>query len=303
MKVGLILPMFGRDAHRVLDFARRAEDLGYDGVFAFDHFFPPGAPPDRPAMEAYTTLSAVAVTCSGLTVGTLVTRAGIRPAGMIAKLAAALDQASGGRMVLGIGTGDPIDKPEHEAYGLTYFDKVERRPHLAETIGAVRALFRGEPWAGGQWVGPVAGPLLPPPVTPGGPPIWIGGQAEPVVRMAAELADGWNGWGLHIPEFAAKAAVLREAAAAFGRAVEATWAGIVVVGKDEEEAGEMLNERYRKGMLETNVWAGSAHSLIWWLQGLATAGATWVVLVPAGPADRVEMIANEVLPELAPALS
>ena len=45
---------------KVLSFARRAEDLGFDGVFAFDHFFPPGAPSDRPSLEAFTTLAAVA---------------------------------------------------------------------------------------------------------------------------------------------------------------------------------------------------------------------------------------------------
>jgi hypothetical protein len=80
--------------------------------------------------------------------------------------------------------------------------------------------------------------------------------------------------------------------------VHATWAGIVVVGRDEDEAGAMLNDRFRKNMLETNVWAGSAHSLIWWLEGLGTSGAEWAVLVPAGFPDRVEMIAEEVFPDM-----
>ena len=51
MKLGLVLPMFSGNPDRVLSFARRAEDLGYDGVFGFDHFFPPGAAPDRPSLE------------------------------------------------------------------------------------------------------------------------------------------------------------------------------------------------------------------------------------------------------------
>ncbi|HSL68078.1 MAG TPA: LLM class flavin-dependent oxidoreductase, partial [Actinomycetota bacterium] len=178
MNVGLILPLFSGDSERVASFARRAEALGYDGVFAFDHFFPPGAPTDRPSLEAFTSLSAVAAATERVTVGTLVTRASIRPAGLLAKMAAGVDDISGGRMVLGIGTGDPIDKPEHRAYGLTYLEKGERREHLVETVRAVKALFAGSPWPGGSRIPPVSGPLLPRPVTPGGPPVWVGGFAD-----------------------------------------------------------------------------------------------------------------------------
>jgi alkanesulfonate monooxygenase SsuD/methylene tetrahydromethanopterin reductase-like flavin-dependent oxidoreductase (luciferase family) len=296
VKVGVILPLFSGDPHRVISVARRAEALGYDGVFAFDHFFPPGAPPERPSLEPFTTLAAVVAATERIRVGTLVTRASLRPAGMLAKLAASLELMSGGRMILGIGTGDPIDRPEHEAYGLPYLDRAERRAHLVETVGCVKALFSGLPWPGGAWVPPVHGPLLPP--TAGGPPVWIGGFADAMVRLAARHADAWNGWGMSIPEFARKADLLRRTAAEHGREAEATWAGIVVVGRDEEEAGAMLEERYRKGMLETNVWAGTAQSLIWWLEGLGTAGATWAVLVPAGSGDRMSLIAEEVLPHL-----
>jgi alkanesulfonate monooxygenase SsuD/methylene tetrahydromethanopterin reductase-like flavin-dependent oxidoreductase (luciferase family) len=298
VKIGLVLPLFSGDPARVVGFARRAEELGYDGVFAFDHFFPPGAPADRPSLEAFSMLAAVATSTHRLTIGTLVTRASLRPAGLVAKLAASVDDLSGGRFVLGIGTGDPIDLPEHETYGLRYYGKPERRVHLVETVRAVKALLRGEQWPGGDRVGAIEGPILPEPVRPGGPPVWIGGFADAVVRLAAAEADAWNGWGMSIPEFAAKAALLQRSADGTGRAVEATWAGIVVVGRDADEAGEMLNDRYRRGMLETNVWAGSVDSLIWWLEGLGTAGATWAVLVPAGPSDRVEMIAQRVFPHL-----
>lgn len=298
MKVGLVLPLFSGDPAKVLAFARHAEDLGYDGVFAFDHFFPPGAPRDRASLEAFSMLAAVAAATERIAIGTLVTRASLRPAGLLAKLAVSLDDLSGGRMILGIGTGDPIDEPEHDAYGLPYLDKAERRVHVVETVRAVKHLLRGEAWPGGDRVPAVHGPVLPGPSIPGGPPVWIGGFADAVVRIAAAEADAWNGWGMSIPEFATKANLLRQTAAERGRAVQATWAGIVVVGRDEDEAGAMLNDRFRKNMLETNVWAGSAHSLIWWLEGLGTAGAEWAVLVPAGSPDRVEMIAEEVFPHM-----
>ncbi len=298
MKVGLILPLFSGKPERVLAFADRGEELGYDGVFAFDHFFPPGAASDRPSLEAFATLAAVAAATERIAVGTLVTRASLRPAGLLGKMAAQIDDVSRGRLILGVGTGDPIDKPEHDAFGLPYMDRTERREHLVETVRALKALFRGEPWPGGERVPPVRGPLLPPPFAPGGPPVWIGGFADAVVRVAALEADGWNGWGMSIPEFARKANLLRETATEAGRDVEATWAGIVVVGRDDDEAGSMLEERYRRNMLETNVWAGSAQSLTWWFEGLETAGAAWVIFVPAGPADRIELIAEDVFPHM-----
>src|SRR5690242_6155738 len=104
IRLGVILPLFSGDARRVLEAARDAERLGFDGVFAYDHLFPPGAAPDRPALEAFTTLGAVAASTSRVAVGTLVTRAGLRAPGYLAKLAATLDWLSEGRAILGIGS-------------------------------------------------------------------------------------------------------------------------------------------------------------------------------------------------------
>jgi alkanesulfonate monooxygenase SsuD/methylene tetrahydromethanopterin reductase-like flavin-dependent oxidoreductase (luciferase family) len=295
VKVGLVLPLFSGDAERVLAFARRAEERGFDGVFAFDHLFPPGAPADRPSLEAFASLSAVAAQTSRVAVGTLVTRATLRSPGMLAKIAASVDDISGGRMILGIGTGDPIDEPEHRVFGLEYLDKAERREHLVETVRAIKALYAGAPWEGGPHVPAMTGPLLPPPMRPGGPPIWIGGFADVVVRLAAAEADAWNGWGMSIDEFTRKAHLLRDTAG--DRPVSATWAGIVVVGRDDAEVERLLEQRTARGM-DPGVWSGTAAALGTHLQELAAADATWSVLVPGGPPDRLDVIADEVLPHL-----
>lgn len=299
MKVGLVLPMFSGNVDRVLSFAREAEELGYDGVFAFDHFFPPGAPGDRPSLEAFSTLAAVGARTDRVTVGTLVARARLRPAGLLAKMAAGLDEITGGRMVLGVGTGDPIDRPEHVAFGFPALTAPARRAHLRETVAAVKALLRGEVWPGGSHVPGLAGPIVPPPVTPGGPPVWLGAQSDEVVRLAATLADGWNGWGLAPGEFARKARLLRDEAGAAGREAEATWAGLVLVGEDDESARALLAARRARGMPEDGLWVGGADRFASHLEDLARAGATWAVLVPAGPADRVQLIAGAVLPQVA----
>lgn len=297
MKIGLILPLFSGKAERVLEAAREAEDLGFDGAFVFDHFFPPGGPRDRPALEAFTTLAAVGAATRRITLGTLVTRASLRSAGLLAKTASWLDVATGGRLVLGIGTGDPIDRGEHEAYGIPMLGRTERRAHLEETVRALKALFSGRRFEGGSYVPPLAGPLAPPPVQPGGPPLWLGAQAREVIRMAGRIADGWNGWGLRIDDFRERAEILSREADAAGRAAEATWAGIVLVGADERETSDLLERRRARGM-DGNIWAGNAAELTAFLLGLEAAGATWVVLVPAGPKDRAALIAREVLPAL-----
>lgn len=297
MNVGIILPLFSGNPERVLEAAREAEELGFDGAFVFDHFFPPGGPRDRPSLEAFTILAAVGAATQRVTVGTLVTRASLRPAGLLAKTASWIDVATGGRLVLGIGTGDPIDRAEHEAYGIPMLGRSERRAHLDETVRALKALFSGRRFDGGRYVPPLLGPLVPPPAQAGGPPIWIGAQAVDVVRLAGRIADGWNGWGLGIDPFRERAQILFQEAEATGRTAEATWAGIVLVGEDESETGDLLERRKARGMDE-NVWAGTTAELAAFLVDLEGAGATWAVLVPAGPKDRVALIGREVLPAL-----
>jgi alkanesulfonate monooxygenase SsuD/methylene tetrahydromethanopterin reductase-like flavin-dependent oxidoreductase (luciferase family) len=288
--------MSSSDPERVVSFARRAEELGFDGLFAFDHLFAPGGPPDRPSLEAFATLSAVAVSTARVRIGTLVARASLRPAGLLARQAAALDDLSGGRFVLGIGTGDELSRAEHEAYGLPYLGPSLRRAQLIETVRAVRGLFRGEGYPGGEHVPPIPGPLLPAPRTPGGPPVWIGGASEGAVRTAVREADGWNGWALDVPTFSSRVELLR--AEAGDRTVEATWGGSAVVGVDAADADQLSAGRQGRG-LAGDAFSGDVETATGWLRALEAAGATWAILLAAGGAERMELIGERVLPLLA----
>ena len=173
-----------------------------------------------------------------------------------------MDLVSGGRFVLGLGTGDPIDRPEHEAFGFPALSKTDRRAHLGESIGALKALFGGRAWDGGDFVPAMPGPLVPAPRRPGGPPVWIGAQADPVIALAGRLADGWNGWGIEPDVFRRKAELLASEAASAGRAAEATWAGIVLVGANEDEAAQLLVRRRSRGMPDDGLWFGGADRLV-----------------------------------------
>ena len=302
MKLGLVLPLFSGDPAKVLEVARESEAQGWDGVFVFDHLFPPGAPSDRPALEAFTTLAAVSAATERVEVGTLVTRASLRPVGLLAKTASWIDHASAGRLILGIGTGDPIDRPEHETYGIPMLPKRERREQLEETVIALKALFDGSRYEGGRHVPAVEGPLVPSPARSGGPPIWLGAQADEVVRMAARTADGWNGWGMDVSSFARKVELLRAEAARAGRVVAPTWAGIALVGTDDREAEELLERRHARGMTD-EVWAGGVERFRGFLGELAAAGAEWAVFVVAGPADRRQLLAEQIVSSPLPAAS
>lgn len=289
MNIGVSLPVFTADPSRPLGVAARAALLGFDGVFSPDHFFPPvfypPSGPDRPALEAFTMLSAVAARHPALHVGTLVARVTLRSPGLLAKQAAALDQMSGGRAILALGTGDGASKPEHDMYGFPFPSAADRVAQLEETVVALRALFGGGSWPGGTHVPALSGPLLP----PGSPELWVGGRSEAVLGVAARVADAWNGWGYDADGFAARAARLVELAG--DRRVAPTWGGIALVGEDTADLERLLAERAKKGLSLDGVWTGTAEELRIFADALGGAGATWFVVLPAGPPDRLDLIA------------
>jgi alkanesulfonate monooxygenase SsuD/methylene tetrahydromethanopterin reductase-like flavin-dependent oxidoreductase (luciferase family) len=280
--------VFTADPAKPLAVAARCAELGVDGVFSPDHLFPPvfypPSGPGRPALEPFTLLSAVAARHPGLTVGTLVTRVTLRPAALLAKEAAALDQLSGGRAILAMGTGDRASLPEHEAFGIPFPSVGDRLALLEETVAALRALFGGDPWPGGTHVPPLAGPLLP----PGSPALWVGGLSDAVIGVAARTADAWNGWGLDVEAFAAKAALLRELAG--GRDVTPTWGGIALVAEDRAELERLVAARAEKGLSLEGVWTGTSEELRAFVAALQDLGAGWFVVLPVGPADRLDLI-------------
>jgi alkanesulfonate monooxygenase SsuD/methylene tetrahydromethanopterin reductase-like flavin-dependent oxidoreductase (luciferase family) len=306
MRLGLVLPMFSSDANRVLRFAERAERLGFDGVFAFDHLMPLGGPADGPALECFASLAAVAATTERVSLGTLVARASLRAPGLLAKQAASVHAMSGGRLILTVGTGDRLSKREHDAFGLPYLGPGDRRRHLEQTVAAVVDLFTGREWRGGDDIPPIRGPLLPS-VSADRPAVWIGGTSEAAVTSAATLADGWNGWGLPLDVFASRAERLRveerrladERAPGLADRVAATWGGVVLVGRDRPEVDALLERRAAADKVPPpNSWIVDAVGLVENLLRLRDAGASWAILLPSGPEDRVDLIAEVALPAL-----
>ena len=174
--VGTFLPEWAQ----VRDFAVRAEELGFDAYWANDH-------PLR-SMDCWTQLAALATVTTRLRLIALVSCVYYRSPALIARQAADVDRISGGRLVLGLGTGD--DAAEFGQLGLRFPAAPERLAALAEAAGIIRAM----------WAGPVthAGPhfqvtdahVRPGPVQQPGVPVLIGGGGErTTLRLVARYAD------------------------------------------------------------------------------------------------------------------
>ncbi len=166
MRVGITLPQFQDEADSALEVARRAESLGIDGVFCFDHLWPLGQP-DRPALASAPLLGALAASTSTITLGTLVARIGLLPDEVLVAVLSSQATISGNRMIAGIGTGDHLSRPENEAFGIPFGPASERRARLAAVAGAVRDL---------------------------GLPVWIGGGQPKTVEVARTLSVAVNLW-------------------------------------------------------------------------------------------------------------
>src|SRR3954466_1447833 len=140
-RIGVTLATVGVDAAWWLDSARRLDEAGYAGIWAWDHFVGKG---DRgvPVLEATTLLAAAAAVTRRATIGTFVINVMNRHPAVLARVAGTIHELSGGRVALGIGVGG---RPrEHAAYGIGFPEPPERAARLEEAIAVIRAL-----WAGG----------------------------------------------------------------------------------------------------------------------------------------------------------
>src|SRR5688500_4097635 len=123
----------------ILDVAQHAEATGWDGVWIADHFMPNEADPSGPTNECWTLLAALGAAVPRVRLGALVTGNTYRHPAVLAKMAATVDQVSGGRIVLGLGAG--WQENEHAAYGIPFFTTRERLERLEEACEIVKGLF------------------------------------------------------------------------------------------------------------------------------------------------------------------
>jgi probable F420-dependent oxidoreductase len=163
--------------------AVRAEELGYDSIWAGDHISY-----RNPILDIVVALSTFAAVTERITLGAGIVLLPVRHPSVVAKEFASLDYVSGGRLILGVGVGGEGAK-DFEAVGVPVR---ERGARTDEAMRALRALF-GEPPAGfaGRFFSFEEISIEPRPAQVGGPPLWVGGRSEAAIRRAATLGDGW----------------------------------------------------------------------------------------------------------------
>lgn len=245
VRLGITLPQFRHEPEPALEVARAAEAAGIDGVFVFDHMWPLGRP-DRPALHGPTLLGALAAETERAALGTLVARVGMVPDAALVDTLATAGAMLGQRLIAGLGTGDAANRDENRAYGAPF-------PPAAQRIARLR-------WCCRQ-------------LRERGVRTWIGGRSPDIRRVAAEEADAWNGWVADTARFAAEAATVREAA---GRPVEITWAGQVLIGRDEDD----LAAKQERHGARPDVFTGTVDDLRRHLRALELASTSWAVCAP-----------------------
>jgi alkanesulfonate monooxygenase SsuD/methylene tetrahydromethanopterin reductase-like flavin-dependent oxidoreductase (luciferase family) len=195
VKLGALLWTERTSWDELLGAAVAIDRAGFDSIWCSDHLLAATGDPRDPCFEAWTTLAAIAASTRRATVGLLVGAVGLRNPGLVAKQAATLDHVSGGRFVLGLGSG--WLEREYVAFGYGWEPSAAARAErLAEAVAAVRRLLDGDEVDGvgahyrferaRQAPRPLQRRL----------PILIGGEGRRrTLRVVAEHADMWNARG------------------------------------------------------------------------------------------------------------
>lgn len=198
MKFGLMLPLAESETPgfaTLREMAIAAEEGGLDSVWGADHLIFREGEVNEGIHECWTVLTAVAAITRRVEIGPLVLALPFRNPALTAKMAAELDEVSGGRLILGLGCG--WHQPEFDAFGYPFDHRVSR---FEEGLEIIMPLLRGEKVTfEGRYHRVRDAELRPQPVRPGGPPVLIAGKQPRMLSLVARHAAQWNGAWYGVP--------------------------------------------------------------------------------------------------------
>lgn len=282
IEIGLVLPTWPRADRtyatwpEMRSLARDAEALGVDALWAPDHLQREVGGERIGFWECWTIVTALAETTTRVRIGPHVVCTGFRNPALIAKMAVTLDEVSGGRVVLGLGSGVPDRDQSWRAFG---FDAERPIARYAESVEVVVRMLRDAPLTfNGELVRTDDAQVIPWGGRPAGPPVWVAGLGARTARIAARWADAIN---VNIPladasDLDRHRAIAREACEAVGRDP----ATLALTGWGRVALDERSHADAREGYL-----AGSPDEVAATIRGFANAGLAHLVLYIGDPAD------------------
>lgn len=286
--------------------ARAAEELGFVGLYRSDHYTN-GAPPDKESLELWVSLTWLASHTSRIEFGPIVSPVSFREPTMTARIAAGVDDLSGGRLNLGLGAG--WQEREHTNYGHQLLETGPRMDRFEEGLEVITRLLRSdEPVAfQGEYYRISDAILLPRPQRPGGPPIVIGGNGpKRTLPLAARFADEWNAVFVPPARFRELSAHLDGLVEAQGRKPADVRRTLMVgshYGRDAAEAEQLLSaaNTTREQALERGLIVGTADDAIAQLRAFEEAGVQRIMVqwLALDDIERLEHFAANVLPAVA----
>jgi F420-dependent oxidoreductase-like protein len=300
-------PQQGATYDDLLAVASRAEQTGFDAFFRSDHYLAMGGDGLPGPTDAWLTLAGLARETSTIRLGTLMTAGTFRLPGPLAISVAQVDQMSGGRVELGLGSG--WFEAEHTAYGIPFPSLGERFDRYAEQLAVVTGLWStppGETFSfAGEHYAVVDSPALPKPVQPGGIPVLVGGRgAKRTPALAARYATEFNTPFTSAADAAGLFDGVRAACSAIGRdpaTMTFSSALVLCVGATDAELARRAAAIGRDvDELRANGVAGSPAQAVDTLGRFAEAGATRVYLqvLDLADLDHLDLVAAQVTPQL-----
>ncbi|WP_448591842.1 TIGR03560 family F420-dependent LLM class oxidoreductase [Thermoflexus hugenholtzii] len=280
--------------------ARAAEELGFAGLFRSDHFTN-SEPPDREALELWVSLTWLASHTRRLIFGPLVTPMSFRHPVLTAWMAAAVDDLSGGRLVLGLGAGWQVR--EHEMFGFDLLPPRARFLRFREGVEVIYRLLRqdGPVDFQGRFFRLRGATLRPRPQRPGGPPLLIGGNGpRQTLAIAARYADEWNAVLVPLERLRELNARLDEYLAREGRRPEEVRRSLMtglIFGRDSAEVQRKLAGRSEEALRAWGILIGTPSALREQVERLGEAGVYRVMLqwLELDDLDGLERLARALL--------
>jgi F420-dependent oxidoreductase-like protein len=285
--------------------AQIAEERGFAGLYRSDHFTNAG-PPDKDSLELWISLTWLASHTTRIEFGPLVAPASFRHPAMLARMAAGVDDLSGGRLQLGLGAG--WQEREHTLFGLDLLELGPRFARFTEYLEVVTRLLRHEQPVSfdGAYYQLREASLLPRPQRAGGPPLVIGGNGEKrTLPLTARYADEWNALFVPAARFAELNAELDRQLAAVGRQPQAVRRSMMTgcfYGRDAAELEQVLTAagRKREDLAARGVLVGTGDEILAQIRALEAVGVQRIMVqwLDLDAIERLEAFADDVIARL-----